>query len=261
MSAAETPPASDPTPPVPPAMALTRRLFEAVIGLFIGASVGGIVGTITLVLVAIVLGWINVGQIDIVLALILGMAGAILGGAYGGLFGLMHGALVGPVWGLFAGRHSYSPKVPRAKLIIPLSCLASVIVLAWVLWSIQAASPPHPSEVESMTVVFRAKQPGGSFAVPPEHIPKLLTALAPSARDWYAKKWVGADQLKITYKDGRTVTIDLYQTRARWGAFSVHPDDRPRNWGFVPNYFRGGSDKAMADAVQAAYEESKLGNQ
>jgi hypothetical protein len=253
--------AAGPSSTSDPASTTASRISQTAIGLLLGVVVGSLGGTIVLVLVAIVLAWITVGMFDFVLALILGMAGGILGGTYAGLYGMMHGALVGPVGSLFADRLAYRPRLPHVKRYIALGSLVAVITLAWILWSIQAASPPDSAEVEGMIVVLRSKKHPVRFVVSSEHIPKLLKALTPAARDWHPSKWVGADQLKITYKDGRTATIDMYQTRDRRGAFSVHPDDRPRNWGWVPNYFRGGSDKAMQEAVNEAYEDFKTRNQ
>ena len=97
-----------------------------------------------------------------------------------------------------------------------------------------------------------------TFSVPAEHIAKILATLTSARRDWAPSKWGRLAQLKITCKNGKKVTVDLHQTRAAIGAFSVHPDDRERNYGFVSHYFRGGSDEAFADAVQNAYERSKL---
>ena len=43
----------------------------------------------------------------------------------------------------------------------------------------------------------------------------------------------------------------MYQTGHAAAAFSVHPEGWPRNPFFVSNYFRGGTDAAIEQAVRA----------
>jgi hypothetical protein len=92
------------------------------------------------------------------------------------------------------------------------------------------------------------------FPVPSEHMQKILSALVPADRDWTPAKWQVAGHLHVDCKDGNSYRVDLYWTRKSVGAFSVHRPDWPRNAGlFVSNYFRGGSEPALREALTAAY--------
>jgi hypothetical protein len=92
------------------------------------------------------------------------------------------------------------------------------------------------------------------FTVPDAHVPKILSALAQAERDSSPAKWVVAGHLDLECKDGNTYRIDLYWSHKPVGAFSVHRRDGPRNPGyFVSNYFRGGSDQALREAITAAH--------
>jgi len=57
--------------------------------------------------------------------------------------------------------------------------------------------------------------------------------------------------LLITTKDGRSMVVYLYWTRAERAAFSI-PGTAFRK----PVYFRGGNDKAIEDAIRKAYADS-----
>ena len=107
-----------------------------------------------------------------------------------------------------------------------------------------------------MTLMVHAADDAESLSVASEDFPTVLKALSPATRDWSPAKWIMIGELTITCKDGRRMTVDLYSTSDPVGAFSVHPDDRPRNSSFVSNYFRGGTDKSIEDAIKVVSEKA-----
>lgn len=259
MNAAESTPSPDQPAQVPATPAFMRRICESVIGLLSGAVLGGIGGAVAFALVGSGLVLSTSGEFSTFITVIWGIAGAVVGATCGGLYGMLHGAFVGAIWSLFGGPKAYGPKSAGIKWCIRVVLFGSVIALASYIWSDQAANPPDPSEIQSMTVDFyKPKGERVNFSVPAEHIAKVLTALTPAQRDWNPAKWIHWGRLRINGKNDRTTTVDLYTTHGAIGAFSVHPDDRIRNAGFVSNYFRGGTDMAILEAIQNAYASSKL---
>jgi hypothetical protein len=83
------------------------------------------------------------------------------------------------------------------------------------------------------------------FEVPADDIPKVLESLTPVRPDPRPKQYQGLGTLKIEDKEGRTVTIHLYWTDLPSAAFSIDGQ-----------YFRGGRDEFIEDAVRAAYADA-----
>jgi hypothetical protein len=114
---------------------------------------------------------------------------------------------------------------------------------------------PEADEVEAMSA-YLGNSPQNlpdlpDFVIPPKHISQVLAALHPAEQDANPAKWQGLGNLFITTKDGRSVMVDLYWTSGEKGAFSV------RGTAFRNGvYFRGGTDKAIEDAIREAYADS-----
>jgi hypothetical protein len=143
--------------------------------------------------------------------------------------------------------------------LIPLIVVA-VPALVWYFadFSRYALSLPHDQNVTGVKaeLYIDAKTTIKEFSVPVNRIPKVLAALRPAGRDWMPAKWVVAGHLKIDCNNGESYHVDLYYTHHRVGAFSVHRPEWERNPGLiVSNYFRGGSDQAIRQAIEAAYAD------
>jgi len=242
MSSAESTPGENAQAPIPPSSILKQRLLKACLLTLLRIVLGAIVGAIGLGIVGALITSAN--PISILFA---GIFGAILGGVYGALFGTLHRSLV-----VFLGE---AKDRMRRNVVIHLVCIGTVTALAGFFWFDQAKSLPSIDEVHSMVGKFW--KPDVHFSVSPQFFETMLTALSPASRDWSPAKWSILGSLKIVLKDGAEITVDLYQTVQRIGAFSVHPGDRPRNSSYVSNYFRGGTDEAIKTAFLAAYENSK----
>ena len=255
MNAADSTPSPGQPAQVPATSAFTRRLCESVIGLLSGAFLGGIGGAVAFALVGSGLMLVSLEDFEPFIVLVWGSAGAIFGATCGALYGMLYGALVGAIWSLFGGPEVYGPKSVSNKWFICLILFGTVIGLIIYLWSDQAVNPPAPTEIQNMTVEFYPeKGERAKFSVSAEHIAKVLAPLAPARRDWYPAKWKHQGRLTIICKDGRITIIELYKARGTSFAFSVHPSDRSRN---IVNYFRGGPDTALVEAIQNAHESSK----
>lgn len=236
-----------------PAPTLKQRLAEALFGMMAGLFVGGIVGAIVLALI----GALFVQGIFLVITA--GMVGALFGGIYGATYGMLHGAFVGPLREVLSSSTEHRPKFAGSKMVLHAVCLGTIAVLAASLWFTQAESLPISEDVQSMFAEWRGQgEKPISFSVPARDIPAVLGALNSATRDWSPAKWVGTGQLKIICRNGRKITVDLYRTREKSGAFSVHTDGRPRNSSWISSYFRGGSDTAIERTIKSAYQDSKL---
>ena len=234
----------------PSSFSFKQRILAALTGLLTGAILGSIVGAIPPSLIGGLFSW------GIVLIIIGVVVGGMIGAIYGALYGMLHGAIVGTMWWTNGGQIEYRQTQQHRKKVIHLVCLGTVAVLAAYAWSVEAAKLPIPSEVQSMTLrVYEAKE-AESVSVASEDFPTVLNALGPARRDWSPAKWIGIGEITMTCKDGRKTTVDLYRTSDSIGAFSVHPDDRPRNSSFVSNYFRGGTDNSIEDAIKVVSEKA-----
>jgi hypothetical protein len=134
---------------------------------------------------------------------------------------------------------------------------------------------PEDVEIESMTATLGMpiKNPGvppdkdfiPEFAVPVEHIPKIMSQLGPAEKDYEPLAWFWLGELKLKYKDGRDLKLRLFyisETPGRTppeihkegkGAFSIagpHGDV----------YFRGGKSESLKAAIEAAYADFKEKN-
>jgi hypothetical protein len=240
-------------PDFPPAW---RRACEAVIGLLTGALFGGVVGGISLLVLASVLA----GEAAIWLWILAFGAGAWLGGVYWGSYGLMHGPFVGPyLWVAAISPMPYAPEPAGRMRIARVVALACVLATAAYLWvNVQSPALPATAEVRSVAAQLDGhERPGKSlpavppFLVPGEHVPKVLAALGPTNRDWAPHNLKVMGQLIITGNDGEVTTVDLYWTHADSGAFSVdQASSRPFS---LSRCFRGGSNEAVQDAIRQAY--------
>jgi hypothetical protein len=227
-----------------------ERIPDAVVGLLGGACLGAGVGAIGLAVV----GPLITGKVFLFVAA--GMAGAILGGVYGAVYGMLHGVFIKAVRENVGDPAEKRPKLVGRMIVIHLISLVALTMLVAYYWSVQAVNLPAPSDVQSMTVFMETGKPG-SFAVPSRHIPTILTALSPATREWSPKKWEVLGQLKITCKDGKKMTVDLYSTYQAIGALRVHLDDGSKNSWFISRYFRGGTNQAIENAIKTAAESSK----
>jgi hypothetical protein len=86
------------------------------------------------------------------------------------------------------------------------------------------------------------------FTVPEDHVQPILDALLPARRDRspIPKAWQVLGELKIERKDGKPTEVHLFWTAAAEGAFAVG------QWG-RQEYFRGGTDRGIEQAIRAAY--------
>ncbi len=103
---------------------------------------------------------------------------------------------------------------------------------------------------------FRGDDVFKEFPVPEKHVAGILQSLQPASRFGSQAKWQTAGHLILNCKDGTEYRVDLHQTRQPVSAFSVHRSDW--NWHpgwFVSNYFRGGSDDTIRQAIAAAHAD------
>jgi hypothetical protein len=85
------------------------------------------------------------------------------------------------------------------------------------------------------------------FEVPPSHFAPILAALRPCQIDKHPAAWQVLGELDITCKNDSRVRIDLFWTGNGPGAFRD-------NEGI---YYRGGTDKAIEDAIRDAFKATK----
>jgi hypothetical protein len=85
------------------------------------------------------------------------------------------------------------------------------------------------------------------FEVPPSHFASILAALRPYQIDKRPAAWQELGELDIRCKDESRVRIQLYWTGNGPGAFQD-------NEGI---YYRGGTDKAIEDAIRDAFKATK----
>jgi hypothetical protein len=236
-----------------------------VIGLLLGAVLGGIAGIIVFGIVGFVGGLLTYGPDGgVAVAIQAALTGALVGAVYGALYGALRVVLCGPFSGPGGRPAAVGPKSIARRAVIHLACVAAVVGVATYVWWDEAAEPPNASEVRAMTaVLFRppARITGNTlhvdFTVPDRNIPDILTSMTPASRDWNPGKWQSLGELHVICNDGRRMTIDLYMTLGSRSAFSVNAPDRPWETLFVSNYFRGGSDRAIVDALRRAYLASR----
>jgi len=113
---------------------------------------------------------------------------------------------------------------------------------------------PEAQEVTHMTAwLFNTDVP--KFPVPREHIPKILQSLQPGVEVGRPRNGVmGVGELLLTDRDGQVTRVLLHDFMSgNANYFVIYRGRRV--------YLRGGSDKAVEEAIRAAYTDSLKTNQ
>jgi hypothetical protein len=108
---------------------------------------------------------------------------------------------------------------------------------------------PDAADVSHMTAwLFNTDV--SEFTVPPEHVPKIMQALQPAEEvDRPRDGTMGVGELRITGRDGKATRVLLHRFESgRCHFFVVYRGRRV--------YLRSGTDKAIEDAIRAAYADS-----
>lgn len=155
----------------------------------------------------------------------------------------------------------------KRRIVVCLLLLAAAAVglaLSFLSWDRTQGALPEAPEVQSMTAsLYNSPQrlpDVPEFTVPPEHVPRILQAMRPAERDNFPAKWQVLGTVSIVTTTNESIRVQLYWTRQDNGAFSVRQVGQGGGlFSSGDQYYRGGTDKDIEDAIRTAYADSLKG--
>ena len=137
----------------------------------------------------------------------------------------------------------------QLKYITIALLLASLF--GWYFFSRQQSTHiPQPEEVTKMSAkIFNRPDSGteiSEFIVPRSHYVNILSLFRDARHDSHPSKWQGLGLVKIETENGEQ-SFSLYRTGDSVGAFRTSSS----------SYYRGSSDTAIIEAIEAAKADAK----